>query len=295
MKPTKKSAVIVGLLGNLFLFISKLIIGLITNSIAIISDALNSLTDIINSVVLFVSIRVGSKSPDKQHPFGHYRSEPIGVLIVAVLTIVLGFEVVRIAVDRLISKVSSDFSTPMLLTLIGIIIIKSLMYFYTKAAWKKTKSTALFAFMVDHRNDIWIASGAIIGFIGSNYNLAFLDPLFAILIGIWIIKVGFGIGISNIKFLMGEAPKKEFLEKIKNAASKVKGVKGIHDVKAHYVGTLVQVQVHIMLDRNLTIYRAHSIGKKVEEKVEQLEDVERAFVHIDPIIKSRSHSFYKNI
>ena len=289
MKITKKSAVIVGLSGNIVLFISKLIIGLITNSIAIISDALNSLTDIINSIILFISIKVGSKSPDKEHPFGHYRSEPIGALIVAVLTVVLGFEVIRIAIQRLIAKISPNFSTPMLLMLFTIIIVKSLMYFYTKAAWKKTKSTALLAFMIDHRNDIWIASGAIIGFIGSNYNLPYLDPLVAILIGIWIIKVGFGIGINNIKFLMGECPKQDLLEKIKNAALKVKGVKGIHDVKAHYVGTLVQVQVHITVDRGLTLCRAHTIGKKVENQVEKLEDVEKAFVHIDPIIKSKVH------
>jgi cation diffusion facilitator family transporter len=288
MKPTKKSAVIVGLLGNVVLFISKLIIGLVTNSIAIISDALNSLTDIINSIVLFVSVRVGSKSADKGHPFGHYRSEPLGALIVAVLTVVLGFEVIRIAVSRLIAKVSPTFSIPMLLTLIGIIIIKSLMYFYTKAAWKKTKSTALFAFMVDHRNDIWIASGAIIGFIGVNYNLAFLDPLVAVIIGLWIIKVGFGIGISNIKFLMGESPKKELLEKIKDTASGIKGVIEVHDIKAHYVGTSVQVQLHIMVDRNLTVYSAHTIGKKVESKVESLPDIENAFVHIDPAVKSRT-------
>jgi|TARA_B100001964_G_scaffold230151_1_gene283266 cation diffusion facilitator family transporter len=289
MKATKKSAVVVGLLGNIALFISKLIIGLITNSIAIISDALNSLTDIINSVVLFISVRVGSKSADKEHPFGHYRSEPIGALIVAVLTVVLGFEIIRIAIDRLISQVSPNFSMPMLLMLFAIIVVKSSMYFYTKAAWKKTNSTALFAFMMDHRNDILIASGAIIGFIGSNYGLVFLDPLVAILIGLWIIKVGFGIGISNIKYLMGEAPKKELLEKIKNAASKVEGIKDIQEVKAHYVGTLLEVEIHIMVDRNLTIYRAHALGRKVEKKVGSLEEVEKAFVHIDPIVKSRPH------
>ncbi|MFH0868264.1 MAG: cation diffusion facilitator family transporter [Candidatus Woesearchaeota archaeon] len=289
MKATKKSAVIVGLLGNIFLFISKLIVGFITNSIAIISDALNSLTDIINSIILFVSVKVGSKSPDKEHPFGHYRSEPIGALIVAVLTVVLGFEVIRIAVQRLITKVSSNFSIPMLLTLLVIILIKSFMYFYTKSAWKKTNSTALFAFMVDHRNDILIASAAILGFIGSNYNLPFLDPIVAVLIGLWIIKQGFGIGVDNIKFLMGECPKKELLEKIKNISLKVEGVKDVQEVKAHYVGTLVQVEVHIKVDRNLTIYRAHTIGKRVEKQVEKLEDVEKAFVHIDPIIKSRPH------
>ena len=285
MKATKKSAVVVGLLGNIALFISKLIIGLITNSIAIISDALNSLTDIINSVVLFISVRVGSKSADKEHPFGHYRSEPIGGLIVAVLTVVLGFELVRIAIDRFINKVAPNFSTLMLLILLITIAVKASMYFYTKAAWKKTQSIALFAFMVDHRNDIWIAFGAIIGFIGVNYNLAFLDPLVGILIGLWIIKVGFGIGIDNIKFLMGEAPKKELLEKIKNAASKVKGVKGIQQVKAHYVGTLVQVALIITVDRNMSIYQAHALGTKVEKEVEKLEEIDKAFVHINPTVK----------
>ncbi len=285
MKITKKSAVTVGILGNILLFISKLIIGFLTNSIAIISDALNSLTDIINSIVLFVSVKVGSKSPDKEHPFGHYRSEPIGALIVAVLTIVLGFEVVRIAIDRLINKVTPIFSIHMLLILLITIAVKASMYFYTKAAWKKTQSIALFAFMVDHRNDIWIAFGAIIGFIGVNYNLAFLDPLVGILIGLWIIKVGFGIGIDNIKFLMGEAPKKELLEKIKNAASKVKGVKGIQQVKAHYVGTLVQVALIITVDRNMSIYQAHALGTKVEKEVEKLEEIDKAFVHINPTVK----------
>jgi cation diffusion facilitator family transporter len=285
MKITKKSAVIVGLLGNILLFISKLIIGFLTNSIAIISDALNSLADIINSIVLFISVKVGSKSADKEHPFGHYRSEPIGGLIVAVLTVVLGFELVRIAIDRFINKVAPNFSTLMLLILLITIAVKASMYFYTKAAWKKTQSIALFAFMVDHRNDIWIACGAIIGFIGVNYNLAFLDPLVGILIGLWIIKVGFGIGIDNIKFLMGEAPKKELLEKIKNAASKVKGVKGIQQVKAHYVGTLVQVALIITVDRNMSIYQAHALGTKVEKEVEKLEEIDKAFVHINPTVK----------
>tara|TARA_Y100000310_G_scaffold302679_1_gene340318 strand:- start:59 stop:379 length:321 start_codon:yes stop_codon:yes gene_type:complete len=105
------------------------------------------------------------------------------------------------------------------------------------------------------------------------------------LIGLWIIKVGFSIGIDNVKFLMGEAPKKELLEKIKNAASKVKGVKGIRQVKAHYVGTLVQVALTITVGRNISIYCAHDLGTKVEKEVEKLEEVDKAFVHINPTVK----------
>src|SRR3989338_5257007 len=110
MENSRKNAVSVGVAGNMLLFIAKLAIGVISSSIAIISDAFNSLTDVVNSIILFFSVKVGSKSADKDHPFGHHRSEPVGVLIVAVLTIVLGFEIARIAASRLINKTEPIFS-----------------------------------------------------------------------------------------------------------------------------------------------------------------------------------------
>ena len=117
------------------------------------------------------------------------------------------------------------------------IIIKSFMYLYTKSVWKKTKSIAVFALMVDNSNDIWISSGAIIGFLGSNYGVSFLDALVTFFIGVWIIKVG----------------------------------------------------VHIRVSRNISMYRAHTIEMNVKRAIEKLKEVDRAFVHLEPIIKSRPH------
>lgn len=285
METAKKRAVIMGVLGNTLLFILKLIVGLISNSIAIISDALNSLTDIINSIILFISVRVGSKSADKEHPFGHYRSEPIGGLIVAVLTIVLGFEVARIAISRFIAKTSPHFSSLILLILLGTIIIKSLMFLYTQYAWKKTKSPALNALMLDHRNDILISFGAIIGFIGSYFNYAFLDSLMAFLIGIWIIRVGVLIGIQNIKYLVGEAPDQKLIDKISKNALKIKGVRKIQKIRAHYVGVLLHVEILISINRNISAYQSHTIDTNVRNAVEKIAEVDRVFVHMDPVIK----------
>lgn len=289
MKNIKKRAMNAGLIGNILLFISKLIVGIVSNSIAIISDAFNSLTDIINSVVLFICVKVGSKTADKEHPFGHYRSEPIGSLIVAVLTVVLGVEITRIAIMRFITKAAPIFSIPILLILVGTIAIKSGLYLYTKDVWKKTKSNALFAFMIDHRNDVIVSFGAIVGFIGVYYNYTFLDPLAAMFIGVWIMKSGMTIGIKNTKYLMGESPEPELIGKISKTVLKVEGVKSIQKIRAHYVGVLLQAEIHIRIDRSISAYSLHTIVTNVRDAVERLREVDKAFVHADPIIKTRPH------
>jgi len=289
MQNLRKRASIVGLLGNIALFILKLIVGLISNSIAIISDAFNSLTDIINSVVLYISVKVGSRSADKGHPFGHYRSEPLGGFIVAILTIVLGVEITRVAVGRLVTKAAPIFSILILIIVIGTILVKSALYFYTKAAYNKTKSAALFAFMIDHRNDVIVSFGALIGFAGVYFNYAFLDSLAAIFIGIWIIKSGVSIGTKNTKYLMGAAPNKSLIDKISKVILKFKEVKNIQKIKAHYVGTLLQVETHVRVDKNMSLHKAHDIEIKIRNTVQSLNEVDRAFIHLDPIIKSRPH------
>ena len=102
MKPEAKRATVFGIIGNVVLFVMKIIVGIIYNSIAVISDAINSFTDIIASVIVFISVKVGGKKADKRHPFGHHRAEPIAGLIVAILMGILGFEIITFAFERLI-------------------------------------------------------------------------------------------------------------------------------------------------------------------------------------------------
>ena len=89
--------------------------------------------------------------------------------------------------------------------------------------------------------------------------------------------------MSNIDYLIGRSPKKKFIEQIKNTALSVKGVKGLNDVRAHYVGSYVHVEVHIELNKKLSMVKAHNIGKKVEENIEKLPWINKAFIHIDPV------------
>jgi divalent metal cation (Fe/Co/Zn/Cd) transporter len=105
----------------------------------------------------------------------------------------------------------------------------------------------------------------------------------AILIGLWIIWAGFRIGRDNIKYLMGEVPSKELLGRVFEAARAVEGVIALNDVFAHYVGTMVEIEVHINVDRRIDIEKAHAIGKRVQGAIERMEEVSRAFIHIDPL------------
>ena len=283
MKKIAKRATLLGIFGNIFLFVIKIIVGFAFNSLALISDALNSFTDIIASFVVYISVKVGAKRADKKHPFGHQRAEPIAGLIVAILMGILGFEVINAAVSRLMSGEELIKGFLPVIVLVITMALKSGMYVYTVGVGRKLNSPAILASAVDHRNDILIGFSALVGVAGANLGYGFLDSGVAIIIGFWIIKAGYDIGVKNVKFLVGEAPDKELMGKIKKEAFSVKGVKGVHDTRAHYVGVMVQVEVHVSVDKKISIEKAHGIGKEVEKKVEGLAEIDEVFVHIDPV------------
>ena len=283
MNNTAKKATLWGLFGNIVLFILKIFVGIVYNSISVISDSINSLTDIITSVILFISVKVSAKRADEGHPFGHHRAEPIAGLIVAILMGILGFEIIKAAVDRLIIGGGMIKGVAPMMVMGFTLILKSYLYVHTKKANKGINSPALLATAIDHRNDVLISIGVLIGLGGAYLGYVFLDPIVGLIIGLWIIYSGYNVGVDNVRFLMGSAPSPELMEKIKKISLGVKDVKGLNDVRAHYVGVLLQVEVHIEVSRKLTIYRAHHIGDNVQSKVENLEEVDRAFVHIDPV------------
>ena len=282
----EKIAIWMGIIGNTVLFGGKIFIGLAFNSIAIISDSLNSFTDIIASTIVFISIRSSYKGPDPEHPFGHKRAQPIAGLIVAIFTGIVGFEVITQAVTRLFTGAEIQKGLLPILLVAAVMVVKLGMHLYARVVAERTRSTALMASATDHRNDVLISAAVLAGVIASNLGFPIFDPIVAILIGLWIIRAGFSIGQDNIKYLMGEAPPKDLMEKILLAAREVPGVLALNDVFAHYVGTTVEIEVHVNVDKRLNIEEAHAIGKKVQGAIESMDDISRAFIHIDPLESS---------
>jgi cation diffusion facilitator family transporter len=276
-------AIWLGIIGNALLFGGKIVIGLWFHSISIISDSLNSFTDIIASLVVYISIRTSYQAADSQHPYGHKRAQPIAGLIVAIFTGIVGFEVIAQAVNRLLTRDRMQPGLLPILLVLGVLVIKLFMHLYVQAVARRTGSTALLASAADHRNDVLVSAAVLIGVLFSNFGFPVFDPIVAILIGLWIIKAGFNIGRDNIKYLMGEAPPATLLESIQDAVRAIHGVERVHDVRAHYVGTMIHIEVHINVNQELNVEQAHAIGKQVQAVIESRDGVARAFIHIDPL------------
>ncbi len=276
-------ATICGLFVNFFLFVIKLGAGLLSHSLAVLSDAFNSFTDIISSLVVYLAVRSSSRMADDGHPFGHHRAEPIAGLVIAIFAGILGFEVLRKAVMGLIMPETIHFGVYPMLALGVSMLLKSILTVYFKRVGIELNSPALLASSVDSRNDVLVSLTALLGFLGSFKGYHYLDSVAAFVIGLWIVFSGYKIGIENIDYLMGKAPGPEAIDSIKERALGVKGVLGVNDVKAHYVGNYIHVEVHICLDTTLSLYQAHEIGKMVQREIEALECVDKAFVHIDPV------------
>ena len=282
MKNAKKITFLL-VIGNTLLFILKIIAGIISNSIALISDAINSFTDIISSFIVLFCVKMGRKQADSDHPFGHHRIEPIAALIVAIFIAIVGFEIINVSIKRFITGEEIFFSWIPVLILIFTMVLKIFMYLYIKITGKEINSPAISASAVDCRNDVFISGAVLLGLVGYNFGYTYLDPLIGIIIGLLIIFSGYQVGRSNIDFLVGKSPNKKAIKEIRDITLKIKGVKGLNDLKAHYVGNYVHVEVHIELNKKLSLVKAHNIGKKVESKLEELPWINKAFIHIDPV------------
>jgi cation diffusion facilitator family transporter len=280
---TEKIAMWLGIVGNSLLFGGKIVIGFMFNSIAIISDSFNSLTDIVASTIVLISVRSSHKAPDADHPFGHKRAQPLAGLVVAILTGIVGFQIIAQSVTRLFSGEQLEKGLVPIALVVAVMVIKLGLHLYVRAAAARAHSPALMASATDHRNDVLVSSAVLVGVVMSNVGLPLFDPIAAMLVGLWIIRAGFSIGRANIKYLMGEAPPPELLTLIMEKAQAIEGVIGLNDVFAHYVGTAIEVELHIDVDRRISIEEAHGIGEKVQRTIEDMEEISRAFIHIDPL------------
>lgn len=279
----EQAATWMGIAGNVVLFAAKILVGFTFNSIAIISDSFNSLTDIVASTIVLISVRSSHQGPDENHPFGHARAQPLAGLVVAILTGIVGFEIITQSFGRLFDGQRMQPGVLPIILLAGVMVVKLVMFVVARVTARRMRSTALMASSVDHRNDVLISAAVILGVGASNLGFPVFDPIAAMAVGAWIIWSGFRIGRDNIKYLMGAAPPAALVQKIIEIAHAAEGVLGVNDVFAHYVGTSVEIEVHIDVDRRLTIERAHAIGKKVQSAIEDMEEISRAFIHIDPL------------
>ncbi len=272
-----------GIVCNFLLFIIKIALGLISGSVSIIADAFNNLSDIGSSVVTLLGFKLAKKPADPDHPFGHGRSEYISAFIVAVLILLVGFELLKSSVEKIFSPEPLSISVWIVAGLIVSILIKLYMGFFLRKLSKAINSGALKASSMDCFNDTFSTSFVLISVILCHYTSINIDPYAGILVAIFILRSGIMAAKETISPLLGEPPSAELIESIKEKISEYDDFTGMHDLIVHNYGVgRTFASVHIEVPETIDIVACHEIIDACELRIKRELGIEMV-IHMDPI------------
>ncbi len=282
LHPLKTSAI--GLIVNLLLFIAKIAIGLISGSVSIIADAVANFSDFISVGVMMFSFLISHKPPDKNHPFGHARSEYLSAFIISFLIMFVGAQFLIDSAKNIFENnhvsLSSAAITVLILSVIAKIIL-AIIYYHSN---KKTKSNTIRAAMIDSRNDAIITLVILTGLIvGENFSFS-IDGVLGVLVSLFVIRSGFGMVRDSIDDLVGARPTTEIAQSIRLLRSYT-DIHGFHDLLLHNYGVkkfFGSVDVEVPEDLSLT--EAHAIANRIEKDFERKLSIDM-IVHVDPVGK----------
>jgi len=269
--------------GNIALALLKGVVYLETGSLAVGSEAVNSLADTAYSFVIVAGLYLTTQPPDFEHPHGHERIEPFVSLLVAVGIFAAGGAVLWQAGSALQSGPVGISRGPAAIAVLSVgAVVKYGLYRYCLAVAHRNNSPALRATAIDNRNDILAASAALAGVVGAAAGAPILDPVAALVVGVAIIYGGVEVIRDNVNYLVGAAPSERLRKEILQRAFEHPEVEGAHDVVAHYVGPEIDVSLHIEVEGDRTLLEAHQIETDVIESIQKLPEIDDVFVHVDP-------------
>ncbi len=295
-KVRERYSVLSGVLGifcNVFLFALKLAIGLVMNSIAVISDAFNNLADIGTSLVSIVSVKLSNRHPDKDHPFGHGRIEYIASLIVSFLIMLVGFELFKSSFEKIRNPEPVNFSIWLTGFLLVSVLVKIWMFSYNRYMGKKINSSILKATAQDSLSDCISTSAVIISTIIGYYipGIPF-DGIIGIIVSILIMYAGFSIAKDVINLLLGAPPTQELIDALTEKVMASEDIVGVHDLIVHDYGPgRVIASVHAEVSDKCDIVKAHESIDEVENNVLQEMGI-ILVIHMDPVTTDNAHVDY---
>lgn len=266
---------------NALLFVVAAFVYHGTRSQLVLAQGSDSLLDIGAGIILAISIRVGRKPRDTNHPYGHDRAEPIGALVAAILAGVLAFEVLRSAAGALISGTVASLDHTVAWILGGKLGFKVVLMALILPLSRRSRSSALEALKTDTRNDLAACASSLIGYQLARSGMGWADALLALPVALYIGKNGFDLARENLRYLMGESPSEEVMAELCALGQGVPGVCSIGAMQAQYVGPNLHVEVDIEVRGRNSASEAHDISVLVQRAIEGHELVGKVFVHVD--------------
>jgi len=272
----------VSIIVNVLLFISKLVVGLLIRSIALIGDAVHSFSDVATTVIVIVGYRISAKPPDRKHPFGHQRAEYIATLVIAVLLAVAGVEFMRGSVQRLQSPVASQVTSSAIVFVFLTILVKFWLGGFAKYIARQIDSQALRADALHHYTDAVSSALVLVAVVGTRLGYPQLDGFGGLAVGAILIWAGISIARSAADSLLGQAPPREMISKIQQICENLEEVINAHDIIVHNYGKMTFISLHIEVDHKNSCQRSHEIATRIEHEIAHVLDA-HTIVHIDPV------------
>lgn len=274
---------IVGIFSNLFLFVIKFVIGTIVHSVSIQADGVNNLTDAGSNIISILSFHLANKPADKDHPFGHERTETIASLFVGILILVLGFETAKESISKVIHPGSIDFRIASVIILLISIIVKFWMYAYNRKLSKTYDSSLLEATALDSISDVCGTTAVLVSTLLSPVLHFNLDGYMGIVVSGIILYGAYGLLRDMINSLIGEAPDPELVHNIVDMIMAHPAILGVHDMMLHNYGpNKIFASAHVEVDSSKDIFETHDHIDNIEREVKENMNIDLV-LHMDPV------------
>ena len=273
----------VGIVLNLLLFALKLTAGLLSGSIAILADAFNNLSDAGSSLVTLAAFRMAGRKPDADHPFGHGRLEYIAGLVVSLLILLVGVELLRTSVGRILHAEAVTWSRALLFVLLVSIVVKLGMFLFNRGLARRTGSAALRAVARDSLCDAAATAVVLLGTLAAHLRGWQIDGWLGLAVSAFILYTGICSLRETLQPLLGAPPDPALIRAVEERVRQFDGVRGIHDLVVHDYGPgRLMLSLHAEVPRTLDLTTAHDIADQLEKSLRD-DFLCEAVVHIDPV------------
>lgn len=272
-----------GAAANVLLFLLKLFIGLYLNSIAVMADAFNNLSDVASSIVTILGFKISGKPADKEHPFGHGRFEYIAAMVVSFMVLLVGFEFVKSSIKRIANPEILNFDVLTFVLLSASILVKVWLSRFNKTIGKAIDSKVMEATSFDSLSDVIATSVVAASLVMGRFIDFPLDGYIGLAVAVFILYNGFNLIRDTLNPLLGDAPDAELVKAIMDKTLSYEGIIGIHDLIVHNYGPgRILASIHAEIPYGMDMMEAHEIIDRAEKEISEELDL-HLVIHMDPI------------